>query len=315
MDDSSASWNKVGLGYAFLAYAAWGFLPLYWKMLERVPAHELLLHRIFWSFIFVFAVLILVGKWNSIRGFFKSKRTMLSVTLSASLISLNWFIYIWAVNSGQIVEASLGYYINPLISVLMGLIILKERLKGMQYAALFLAAIGVSIPIIHYGSVPWIALVLALSFALYGLAKKMTKLDSLTGLALETMIVTPFALMYLMYLEVEGSGSIRLLNTTEILFLLGSGIATATPLFWFAQAANRIPLSAVGFMQYLAPTISLLIGVMIYNEPFTIVELTCFVFIWTASILYALSQTKLFSAKKKMVRLADPPVTAEHKSP
>jgi chloramphenicol-sensitive protein RarD len=304
MDQSSSNWDKVGLGYAFLAYTAWGFLPLYWKMLKSVPAYEVLLHRMVWSFIFVTVILLVMGKWDKFKVILKSPKTWASVSICAVLISINWFLYIWAVNTNQIIEASLGYYINPLISVLLGLLVLKEKLSGLQYTAVTLAAIGVAIPISQLGSVPWIALSLAISFALYGLAKKMANLESIVGLALETMIITPFALIYLAYLEASGVGSIPSLSITELLFLIGSGIATATPLLWFAQAANRIPLSAIGFMQYLAPSISLVLGIYIYDEPFTKVHLLSFMFIWGASILYAISKSK-WSQRKKISPIVD----------
>lgn len=204
---------------------------------------------------------------------------------------MNWFIYIWAVNTNQVVEASLGYYINPLLSILLGLIFLKETMTRLQMGAVLLAALGVGILIWEHGSLPWIALTLALSFALYGLVKKKTKLDSLSGLTLETLMVLPVAVFFLLYLHVEGTSSWQEATIWQNALLMGAGIATATPLIWFASAARRIPLFAIGFFQYLAPTISLVLAIFLYHEPFSIVHLTSFSFIWVASVLYIASIT------------------------
>lgn len=296
---NSSSTDKTGLAYAALAYTLWGILPIYWKLLEKVPAYEILLHRILWSFLLVISLLWISKKINKLKEIFSQPKTLAWVSLSSLLISINWFLYIWAVNSSRVVEASLGYYINPLIVILLGMLIFKERLSRLQIIAVSLATIGVIIPLVEYGNIPWVALALAFSFGFYGLTKKLTKLDALTGLTMETMVVTPVALVYFIWLEVTGGGSLGHLSVAGILILIGSGVATATPLLLFASAARRIPMSAIGFMQYLAPSISLTIGVFLYHEPFTKINLISFSFIWIASVIYIFSQVNRTSFRKK----------------
>ncbi|SFJ68965.1 chloramphenicol-sensitive protein RarD [Thermoflavimicrobium dichotomicum] len=285
---------KVGIAYTFSAYVAWGLLPLYWKLLQSVSSEELLAHRIFWSFLFVAVLLFFKKRWQSLKEVIKDRKRVLFVFLCALLISCNWFIYIWAVNHGHIIEASLGYYINPLISVLLGMIVLRERLNAWQKTALLLATIGVAILTIQYGTVPWISLCLALSFAFYGLAKKLIQVDALTGLALETLMVFPFSFFYLLFAEVQGTGHFISASPDLILLIIGTGVITALPLLWFALGARVVPLSTIGFLQYLAPTISLILGVFLYKESFTVTHMISFSFIWIGLILYTLSYTRKF---------------------
>ncbi|WP_019122130.1 EamA family transporter RarD [Brevibacillus massiliensis] len=293
---------KAGVGYAILAYATWGLLPLYWKSLDLIPSDEILAHRIFWSFLFVAAVLTIRRRWKNIKPVLTNKKQLLAVTLCSILVTGNWYIYIWAVNHGQVIEAALGYYINPLLSIALGMIVLGERLHFWQLISLGLAAIGVAIMTIEHGRIPWIAVSLALTFALYGLAKKLLRADALTGLALETFMITPFALGYLMFLEGSGSGTFFKLPTAVLLLLICSGIATAIPLLWFARSAQSVPLSMLGFIQYLSPTISLLMGVFLFKEPFTIVHAITFTFLWSSLLLYSLSYTGLFRKKPRINR-------------
>lgn len=295
-DKTKTDKNKIiGIWYAIAAFTAWGFLPLYWKLLKRMPAAEILSHRIFWSFVLVTVILIINKRWSNIRQVLSDRRKRFSLLLSSLLISANWFIYIWAVNDNHIVEASLGYYINPLLTIFLGMLVLKERLTFWQLISLFLALAGVLVVTLEYGQVPWIALSLALTFALYGLVKKIANLDSMTGLAVETGFVVPIALSYLIYKQIQGTASFGTAPTYITLLIIGSGIATALPLIWFAHGATRVPLSTVGFIQYLAPTISLIIGLAIFHEPFTKPYLLSFALIWSALILYSLSQTNLMS--------------------
>lgn len=286
----------LGIWYTAAAYSMWGFLPLYWKLMESVPASEILAHRIVWSFVFIFILLALTSKWDyfkiECKNLFSNPSQLLGVLFASLLISANWFIYIWAVNEEKVIEASLGYYINPLISVMLGIIVLKEKLTIWQGIAVVLATIGVLIITLKYGEVPWIALSLALSFGLYGLAKKLTKLGSILGLTFETLLVVPVAFIYLSLLHVEGSGAIGNSSFYFLFILMGAGIATAIPLLCFAQGASRIPLSMIGFLQYIAPTISLLLGVFVFQETFTKTHMISFIFIWTALVLYSVSKTK-----------------------
>jgi chloramphenicol-sensitive protein RarD len=267
-------------------------------MVENVSAEEILAHRVFWSFLFMIGLLTFNKEWKNIKV--ASKRIiqkpmlLLSLVLSSLLISLNWFVYIWSVNNGHIIETSLGYYINPLISVILGMIFFKERLNLWQKLSFVVAAIGVVLMTLHYGKFPWVALTLALSFGLYGLTKKMTKLSSSIGLTFETMVVTPMAGYYLVMLGSSGKSEFFSFDLSTTLLLVGAGIVTAVPLLLFASGAQRIPLFMVGVLQYISPTITLIIGVILFNEPFTNIEVITFSFIWFALLLFTLSNSKYF---------------------
>lgn len=286
----SASSLLTGTLYALAAFSAWGFLPAYWKLLQQVPASEILVHRIFWSFIFVSLILVAKRQWRSILRPLADRRQRIGMLLSTLLISVNWFIYIWAVNSSQIVEASLGYYINPLFCVLLGVFIFQERLGAWDYVSLALATLGVLVLTLNYGRFPWIAIGLALTFGLYGLSKKLVAVGSLTALGLETLLVTPICLISMSIRGYRGTGAFGAISWRITLLLMLAGVVTALPLLWFAQAAKRIPLSRVGFAQYLAPSISLLLGVVVYGEAFTRAHLISFGCIWCALLIYSGSQ-------------------------
>ncbi|WP_078547889.1 EamA family transporter RarD [Litchfieldia alkalitelluris] len=296
MKDQHSEYN-IGVFYAFIAYLLWGVLPLYWKNLDTISALEILAHRIFWSFIFVLCIIFIVRKGKQLKQefikLFKNRKILFGVVVSSLLVTTNWFIFIWAVNTDHIIETSLGYYINPLVSVLLGVIVLKERLTFWQTISFTLAGIGVLILTLQFGSFPWVAIALACSFGLYGLAKKLTNLDSLIGLTLETMFITPIAIYYLTSQYVKGVDTFTHTSLSQQLLLIGAGIATALPLLWFAQGARRIPLSMIGILQYIAPTISLMIGVFLYNETFTQTHLITFMFIWSALVIYSFSKSKL----------------------
>ncbi|SHQ01624.1 rarD protein [Mycobacteroides abscessus subsp. abscessus] len=290
---------KTGAFQAGLSYLLWGILPIYWKLLDHVNAEDILANRIFWSFAFMMVVLFFSKKlgnlFSVLKTFKQNRKEMYALIIASFLISTNWFIYIWAVNHHQMIEASLGYYINPLVSVLLGVIFLKEKLSPTQYASFIIAGIGVLILGISYGKFPWISIVLALSFGVYGLAKKMIKVDSAVGLTLETLVVTPFALAYMVFLFLNGEHALFAGSVTTDLLLVGAGAATALPLLYFAKGAQKIPLSMLGLLQYIAPTITLLLGVLVYGEHFTKHHLQAFVFIWSALTIYSLSRTKLFA--------------------
>ena len=292
--------QQAGVLYAAFSYILWGVLPVYWKLLHHVNADEILANRVFWSFFFIAAILVLNKKWGlftkTLRGLAQNKKQLAALAAASMLISINWFMYIWAVNTDQMIEASLGYYINPLVSVLLGMIFLKERLSLLQYISFALAAIGVLVMTITYGQFPWIALSLAISFGLYGLAKKLIKVDSAVGLALETLVVMPLAAIYIGYLMNQGTNSLFAGSVSTTLLLAGAGAATAVPLLFFAKGAQRIPLATLGILQYIAPTLTLILGVFVYHEAFSTIHLLAFTFIWSALILYSLSRTKLASA-------------------
>lgn len=287
---------KIGAIQAAISYIIWGILPIYWKLIGNVSANEILAHRIIWSFLFMVLLLFVTKKWTpflaTLRGFQKNQKKFWALVIASILISCNWFIYIWAVNHDQIIQVSLGYYINPLFSVLLGVIFLKEKLSTAQMISFFMAAIGVLILSTSYGQIPWISLLLAITFGLYGLAKKMIKVDSEIGLTLETMMVTPIAIIYMIVLFIHGQQAFLTHSVSTDLLLIGAGAATAIPLLLFAKGAQRIPLTMLGFIQYISPTISLVLGVFVYGEPFTKVHLLSFIFIWSALTLYSLSGSK-----------------------
>ena len=286
--------EKLGIIYGTFAYLMWGILPLYWKLVETVPPWEILAHRILWSFAFMVVFILLIRKWRlfvqELQTLFSQKKKLLGITIATLLLSLNWVTFIWAVNTDRVLDASLGYYINPLINVLFGYLFLKERFSYLQWVAIVLAIIGVSYMTLNAGTTPWAAIILAVTFALYGLIKKVLDLNAINGLAIETLIVAPIAFIYIATLMFNGSSSLSF--SIEGLVLLGTGAVTAIPLLLFAQGAKRIPLSLIGFLQYIAPTLMFLLGVFLFNEPFTSVHVVTFSFIWVGLILYSYERIK-----------------------
>ena len=286
---------KMGIFSATTAYILWGFLPIYWKMVGDISAGAVLSHRVVWSFVFMIILLILTRKWHlfilECKQILRDKKKLIGVTLASFVISGNWLIFIWAVNSDHVIQASLGYYINPLISILLGVIILKETLHKWELFSVLLASIGVLYLTLYYGVFPWVSLLLAFSFAAYGLLKKTVNIPSLYGLTLETFIVLPFALLYLLT-QPANTGSLTTMweSSSTALLLMGSGMVTAIPLLLFASGAKRIPLSMVGFLQYIAPTLMLVLGVFLYQEVFTFAHLIAFISIWTALAIYTISR-------------------------
>jgi len=296
----------IGVWNGVFAYLIWGVLPLYWNALDVVPSEEILAHRIFWSFLIMIVVLLFLKKWKTFLKdliiITKNKRLLFSVILSGILISGNWLIYIWAVNHNHVLETSLGYYSNPLVSILLGIIFLKERLSLPQVSSFVLATIGVMVLTFQYGKFPWVALSLAISFGLYGLVKKKVNLSSTTGLTVETMVVTPLAIAFLLSQYIAGTGKFGQLSISTDLLLMGTGVVTAIPLLLFAEAAKRIPLSMLGFIQYISPTITLCLGVFLFHEQFSKTHIIAFSLIWLALIIYSLSNAKrirIFQAKER----------------
>ncbi|HLR60808.1 MAG TPA: EamA family transporter RarD [Lentibacillus sp.] len=284
--------NKAGILYAVSAYFLWGFLPIYWKLLNDTSPDEILAHRILWSFIFMLVIVFAVRKWKpfvqEFKTIIKNKKQLIGITLASFVISLNWLTFIWAVNNDHVIQTSLGYYINPLVSILLGMIVLKESLTRRQLFAFILAGVGVVNLTFSYGVFPWVALVLAFSFAIYGLLKKTVDISAMFGLTIETMIVSPIALIYLLFIPDSSIEPDIMFSTTGPL-LIGAGVATAVPLLLFATGARKIPLSMVGFLQYIAPTIILILGVFVYKETFSTAHLTSFALIWAALIIYMAS--------------------------
>ena len=294
----AATVDALGIWFGVLAYSIWGILPLYWKLLDDMPALEILAHRILWSFIFTAIILLVTHGWKILISALANRKKMILIFSCGFLISLNWFTYIYAVNSNHVIDASMGYYINPLVVVLLGMTVLKEKLNRWQGAAIVLAAIGVLIRTFQYGNVPWIALILAASFALYGLIKKIIAVDSITGLALETFIVMPIALLYIINLEVKGMGTLGAAPLQTVLILACSGIFTSVPLLLYAKGVQKIKFSMMGFLQYITPSINLVLGIFVFKEYFSVSYLISFCFIWAALLNFTLANLGLLKEVK-----------------
>jgi chloramphenicol-sensitive protein RarD len=281
------------------AYFLWGLFPIYWRLLETVPALEILANRIVLSLVFTVGLLILQKDllwWKTIRH---NRRVLLIYTLAALLLSVNWFVYIWAVNAGYVVEASLGYFINPLVNFMLGVIFFKEKLRSGQVVAVILAVLGVLYLTFNYGHLPWISLVLAFTFGMYGLIKKSAPLESMHGFSLETAVMFLPALVFLLYRGASGVGALGTQSTAVTAMLVLAGPVTSIPLLLFGYAARRIPLSMLGFIQYIAPTLQFLLGVYVYQEPFPASRLIGFCIIWLALIFYSL-ESVYYNRKLKL---------------
>ncbi|MCB0833263.1 MAG: EamA family transporter RarD [Bacteroidetes bacterium] len=279
---------KKGIWSGVAAYAMWGLFPIYWKMLHVVPALQVIGHRIGWSCLWLTAYLMLTGQWKQFRTVAFTGKSIATYSIAAVLLTFNWLTYVWGVNAGFIVETSLGYFINPLLSVLLGVLFLKEKLRRFQWVAVTIATIGVGYLTLVYGRLPWIALVLAFTFGFYGFAKKLSPLGSLFGLTLETGIVFPVAVVYLSFMDVNGSGAFMHEGPLIDVLLIGAGVVTTIPLLLFASSAKQVPLSIVGLLQYIAPTIQFLIGVFVYGEEFDQAHFIGFSIVWAALILFAI---------------------------
>ncbi|WKA56132.1 EamA family transporter RarD [Planococcus shixiaomingii] len=295
--------ERKGMIYTIFTYAIWGILPIYWKQVGHVASDEILTSRIFWAFWLTLAFIFLIkgGKLllADIKTLWKSKKSFFTLMLASYLITANWFLYIFAVTNDRIVETSLGYYVNPLVSVLLGVFFLKEKLTPAIKVAFGLAAVGVIIMTASYGTFPWLAFGMAFSFAFYGLIKKTIKLNALRGLALETLFVLPLAIIYYAYLFYTGQAAFLHGSGTTDLLLILSGAATALPLVLFATGAPLIPMYMIGFLQYIAPSLMLIIGVLIYGESFGLIEIISFSLIWCALILFTASKIIQVRATKK----------------
>ena len=279
--------SASGVIYAGAAFLIWGVGPIYWKALAAVSPLEIICHRVIWSFAFLLILIIASRRWQEFFSVLKSVRILLTLASSAAILTLNWLIYIWAINNEHILQGSLGYYINPLINVVFGVLILRERLRPFQVLAVALAGAGVVYLTFSYGEFPWIALALACSFGLYGLIRKVAPVGPLVGLTVETMLLTAPAAAYLVYAEAEGSAAFLNAGIQIDLLLLGTSVLTAVPLILFTAGARRINLSTLGLMQYIAPTGIFLLGVLYYNEPFSPPKVWTFIMIWTALAVYS----------------------------
>ena len=282
----------TGVWYGVAAYSLWGLLTLYWRLFPHVPAMQVLGHRIVWSFVVLVA--IIAASWQRRRAALQhvTPRIVGLYALAALLIGVNWFLYVYSVNNGFIVESSLGYFITPLVNVLMGVVVFRERLRPLQWVAVAFAGTGVVWLTVAYGTLPWIGLALAASFGSYGLVKKKAPLPSLEGLTVETAVLVVPAALYLLALNGNGSGAFLNAGATTDLLLVAGGVVTVVPLLLFATAVRRVPLSVVGILQYIAPTIQFLLGVYAFQEPFTHTQLSGFGFVWLGLVVFTLDSMR-----------------------
>src|SRR3954462_4674809 len=276
----------MGVASGIAAYALWGLFPLYFPLLEPAGGLEIVAHRVLWSLVFIAVLLTVVRRWRLVRATLADRRALLVLAGAAVLIAVNWLVFVYGVNSGHVVETSLGYFINPLVSVLLGVVVFAERLRPLQWTAVGLAAGAVGGVTVDYGRPPWIALSLALTFGLYGLMKKLLRVEAAPGLFLETAIVAGPAAVALALIHGHGEGTFGNAGLGHALLLISSGIATAVPLLLFAAAARRVPLSTVGLLQYLPPLLQLAIGVFVYDEPMPPARLAGFAIVWVVLAVF-----------------------------
>lgn len=296
--------SRQGVLLAIGAYTMWGIAPIYFKSIAEVSPLELLSHRVIWSFFLLAALLHFGRHWRSVRDIIKNKTKMMFLVSTAILVGANWLIFIWAVNSNHMLDASLGYYINPLINVLLGMVFLGERLRKLQWFAVVLAACGVLVQLIVFGSVPVVAIALAMSFGFYGLLRKKVSVEAQTGLFIETLVMLPAAAIYLLFIASSPTSNMldnpMQLNT----LLIAAGVITTLPLLCFTGAATRLKLSTLGFFQYIGPSLMFLLAVLIYGEPFTSDKAITFAFIWGALVVFSFDGLRNNRKSRKAARTA-----------
>ncbi|HDM8135251.1 EamA family transporter RarD [Vibrio owensii] len=296
--------SRQGVLLAIGAYTMWGIAPIYFKSIAEVSPLEILSHRVIWSFFLLAALLHFGRHWRSVRDIIKNKTKMMFLVSTAILVGANWLIFIWAVNSNHMLDASLGYYINPLINVLLGMVFLGERLRKLQWFAVVLAACGVLVQLIVFGSVPVVAIALAMSFGCYGLLRKKVSVEAQTGLFIETLVMLPAAAIYLLFIASSPTSNMldnpMQLNT----LLIAAGVITTLPLLCFTGAATRLKLSTLGFFQYIGPSLMFLLAVLIYGEPFTSDKAITFAFIWGALVVFSFDGLRNNRKSRKAARAA-----------
>ena len=299
--------SPKGFFCATSAFLIWGASPIYWKSLSGIPAFEILMHRVVWSFLFLVPLVVLQKRGSELRNALSSPRILLILLATTFFVATNWLIFIWAVNSDHVLQTSLGYYINPLLSVFLGMVFLKERLRPLQALAVLLAVTGVVFMTLRLGVFPWIALSLALSFGLYGLVRKVAPVAPLIGLTIETLILTPFALGYLIYLNSLGTGAFIRLGLRVDLLLMASALVTALPLLLFNLGAKELHLSTLGFLQYIVPSCFFLFAVFVFLEPISSAQVWTFVFIWTALAVYSADSMITYKIRLRTDMVGVPP--------
>lgn len=284
-----------GLSYGAAAYFMWGLLPLYWRLVDDLSAYQIFFQRVIWSLVFVGFLLWAKGMLKGFVTQLKNPKVWRNGTAAALFISINWLTYIWGVNNGFVIEASLGYYINPLVLTLFGKVFFKEKMTSLQKLGIISAAIGVVLSTWFYQRIPFVGLTLAVSFAVYGVLKKQSDLDPLSGLGLETLIVGIPSVIVISFLEISGKGITGNLPGWFWFLIAFSGVATSVPLICYAQGAKRLPLNVLGFLQYISPTIGLVLGIIVFGEPFNHMNLFAFCFIWLGLVIFTISQLRLVS--------------------
>jgi len=287
----------VGLVNAVSAYLIWGLSPIYFKALKTVPAFEILMHRMVWSFLFLLPFLFFNGRWNEFIGVFRHGKRLGALLITTLLVGFNWFLFIWAINHDHVLQTSLGYYINPLVNVLLGVIILGERLRPAQLVAVALAAVAVLNLVVSFGEIPWVSLGLALSFSCYGLIRKVVPVSSIVGLSVETFLLMMPAIGYLLNAHRGGSGAFLRVGISTDLLLISAALVTAVPLILFTRGARRLHFSTIGFFQYIAPTCTFLLAVFLWKEPLESARLWTFVMIWAALVIYSFDSVRFYRSQ------------------
>lgn len=291
--------GRLGVVYGLAAYATWGLLPLYIRLLDRAPAGQIVAHRAVWALVFLGGIVAVLGRFRAILARARGKHVLFALLASTTLISINWLVYTWGVVNHHVLETSLGYFINPLVNVALGMIFLGERLSRAQIVAVGLAAAGVSIMAVAQGGALWISLTLAFSFGLYGLIRKVVAIDALGGLLVETLLLAPVALAYLIWMDRIGQGAFGQDRTLDLLLVCG-GLLTVIPLLLFAAAARRLPYSTLGLIQYVAPTMQFLLAVFVFREALSAVHLVTFALIWLGLVIYALDSWRATRAQSPL---------------
>jgi chloramphenicol-sensitive protein RarD len=304
--------ERSGLIAGIAAFGTWGLIPIYWKLLANIPASEILAHRFVWTTLFLVLLLSWQARWPELREATRSRRALLYCFASGMAISVNWLVFIWAINVGRVIETSLGYFMTPLVNVLFGAIFLRERLTRWQFVSVMLALVGVLNLTFGYGKFPWLALTLCVSFGLYGLLRKKSGVRPIPGLFLETTLLTPIAAAFLIYLQRGGTSTLSSASWSLILLLISTGVVTGLPLAWFGHAARHLRMTTVGFLQYLAPSCSFFLGVFLYHEPFTRAHLITFAFIWAALAIFTAEAIWRWRSGRERDEVAEPLAQSAH---
>ena len=286
--------SMLGTLSAGLAFIIWGITPIYWKLLGKMPALEIIMHRMIWSFVFIVLIIFVTRQFQDFLAVLKNRNKIYILVLSTGTIAFNWFVYIYAVNSNHVLQASLGYYITPLVNMILGIVFLKERLRPLQAVSVFIACASVSVLTYRLGSFPWISLALASSFGCYGLIRKVAPVSALVGLGVETMLLSVPAIIYLIHANIEGTGAFLHNGSIFDMLLIGSAFVTALPLLLFTEGARRVRMITIGFLQYIAPSINFILAVFLFKEPILPVQLFAFVLIWFALIIYSTDAVMMY---------------------